>query len=220
MSKKQSELKIAKAKGRPMLMWVGKQPLDRVTAWPAQHVERSETETSPDALANTDWSDWPDKYEHGGLLFHGDNKDVLAHLLANGFRGKIKLIYIDPPFDSGADYVRKVKLRGEFGRAKLEGEAYTLVEQVQYTDIWANDNYLQFMFERILLLKELLCDEGVICLHCDDEKGPHLRLLLDEAFGANNFLNTVIWEYRRWPTPAPEFQKMHDTILVYAKNKG
>jgi hypothetical protein len=58
----------------------------------------------------------------GGLLYHGDNKEVLAHLLANGFRGQVKLIYIDPPFDSGADYVRKVQLRGPKGTVKLDGE--------------------------------------------------------------------------------------------------
>ena len=76
--------------------------------------------------------------------FHGDNKEVLAHLLANGFRGKVDLVYIDPPFDSGADYVRKVQLRGASGSVRLDGESHTLGEQIQYTDIWANDTYLQF----------------------------------------------------------------------------
>ena len=204
MSKKQSELKIGKAKGRPMLMWVGKQPLDRVTAWPAQHVERFEAEADQDALADIDWSDWPNQHEHGGLLFHGDNKDVLAHLLANGFRGKVKLIYIDPPFDSGADYVRKVQLRGNFDTSKIEGEEYTLGEQVQYTDIWAHDNYLQFMYERLLLLKELLSDDGTIWLHCDWHKSHHLRCLMDEVFGADNFLNEIVWCYHGPGSPNSE----------------
>jgi hypothetical protein len=61
------------------------------------------------------WANWPKDLPKGGLLYHGDNKEVLAHLLANGFRGQVKLIYIDPPFDSGADYVRKVQLRGPKG---------------------------------------------------------------------------------------------------------
>ena len=65
---------------------------------------------------------------------------------------RCNLVYIDPPFDSGADYVRKVSLRGPKGTVKLDGETYTLGEQVQYTDIWANDNYLQFMYERLLLV--------------------------------------------------------------------
>jgi hypothetical protein len=70
------------------------------------------------AASSADWSDWPQDLPQGGLLYHGDNKDVLAHLLANGFRGKVKLIYIDPPFDSGADYVRKVQLRGPRARSR------------------------------------------------------------------------------------------------------
>ena len=112
-----------------MLQWVGKKPLNTLPAYPAQHIENFQPQTPADALAEVDWKDWPDKYPHGGLLFHGDNKDVLAHLLANGFRGKVKLIYIDPPFDSGADYVRKVNLRGT-ASAKLDGEDYSLGEQV------------------------------------------------------------------------------------------
>ena len=84
-----------------------------------------------------------------GLLFHGDNKDVLAYLLANGFRGKVKLIYIDPPFDSGADYVYQVVLREAQSAMNFAGEGYTLGEQIQYADIWTNDTFLQFMFERL-----------------------------------------------------------------------
>ena len=146
-------VEIKPAKGRPMLTWVGKRPLRHVTAFPAQLVEKFEPQSESENPQSAIWEDWPDAYPRGGLLFHGDNKEVLAHLLANGFRGKVKLVYIDPPFDSGADYVRKVSLRGATGTAKLDGESYTLGEQVQYTDIWANDNYLQFMYERLMLLE-------------------------------------------------------------------
>ncbi len=132
MSEKK-EVKITAAKGRPMLTWVGKRPLRHVTAFPAQHVETFAPVETSAAVDNPEiWKTWPAAYPHGGLLFHGDNKEVLAHLLANGFRGKVKLIYIDPPFDSGADYVRKVQLRGVEGSATLEGEAYILGEQ-RYT---------------------------------------------------------------------------------------
>ena len=113
-----------------------KRPLREVRAFPAQLVERFGANGSVNP--EVDWSDWPDRSERGGLLFHGDNKEVLAHLLASGFRGKVDLVYIDPPFDSGADYVRRVTLRGASGSARLDGESYTLGEQIQYTDIWAN----------------------------------------------------------------------------------
>ncbi|HLO30625.1 MAG TPA: DNA methyltransferase [Anaerolineales bacterium] len=137
------------------------------------------------------WKDWPKDLPPAGLLFHGDNKDVLAYLLANGFRGKVKLIYIDPPFDSGADYVRRVSFRGSTGTAKLESGSYALGEQIQYTDIWTNDNYLQFMYERLMMLKELLSEDGFIFLQCDHRKNHHLRCLLDKIFGVENFRNEI-----------------------------
>lgn len=219
MGKSDNEIKISKAKGRPMLTWVGKKALEKAIAYPAQKIESFSVDAPEGSLGYVDWAEWPEKFDYGGLLFHGDNKDVLAHLLANGFRGKVKLIYIDPPFDSGADYVRKVQLRGKGGSTKLEGEEYTLGEQIQYTDIWANDNYLQFMYERLLMQKELLANDGVLVLHCDWKKSHHLRCLLDEVFGQGQFKNEIYWYF---------YNKMHDvrkeifpratnTLLVYTK---
>lgn len=213
-----TEVKVSAAKGRPMLTWVGKRPLKHVKSFPAQPVESFAPGAGADAGERR--SDWPARYPGGGLLFHGDNKEVLGHLLANGFRGKVNLIYIDPPFDSGADYVRNVSLRGAKGAAKLDGETYTLGEQIQYTDIWANDNYLQFMYERLLLLKELLADGGSIFLHCDSGKVHHLRCLMDEVFGPEALVNEIIWSYRRWPVPSDSFQAMHDNILFYEREVG
>jgi adenine-specific DNA-methyltransferase len=201
---KRQEVIVAAAKGRPMLTWVGKRPLRRVTAFPAQLVEMFNPLNEQGGWRN--------------LLFHGDNKDVLAWLLANGFRGKVNLIYIDPPFDSGADYVRKVELRGVTGIARIDGETYTLGEQIQYTDIWANDNYLQFMFERLLLAKELLSEHGSIYLHCDPRREAYLRLLMDEVLGEERLVNEITW-IRSLPhgNIAFGFGRNHDTILFYAK---
>src|SRR5690554_5641096 len=191
------QVQITPAKGRLMLTWVGKRPLSYVTAFPAQHVE---TFNPSEEYHNADgdlWVDWPEQYPKGGLLFHGDNKEVLAHMLANGFRGKVDLIYIDPPFDSGADYIRQVTLRNVPGTAKIDGEPYTLGEQIQYTDIWANDNYLQFMYERLLLLKELLSDTGNIFVHMDHHRVHYIKCILDEVFGTQNFINEIIWHKGR-----------------------
>lgn len=216
-------IKITPAKGRPMLTWVGKRPLSQVTAFPAQHIETFDPsgDTARRAAQRDLWADWPDRYPRGGLLFHGDNKEVLAHLLANGFRGKVKLIYIDPPFDSGADYVRRVRLRGATGSTQIEGEGYTLGEQLQYEDIWANDNYLQFMYERLLLLKELLAEDGAFWIHTDWHKNHHLKFLCDEVFGPDNFVDEVIWCYGSpsgGRAGGTKFVKNHDTILHYAKD--
>ena len=217
--KPRQEVVVTAAKGRPMLTWVGKRPLRHVTAFPAQRVESFDPAGDATRRGGEVWQDWPDRYPRGGLLFHGDNKEVLAHLLANGFRGKVNLVYIDPPFDSGADYVRKVTLRGPKGTAKLDGEAYTLGEQLQYTDIWANDNYLQFMYER-LLLKELLAPEGALYLHADTNRGHMLRMLLDEVFGADRFRNEVVWQRTTAHSDTRgRFGEIHDIILSYAKGE-
>ncbi len=212
---------IAKAKGRPMLTWVGKRPLTQVTAFPAQHVETFDPVGDAVTRKGDIWHSWPKVYPHGGLLFHGDNKEVLAHLLANGFRGKVNLIYIDPPFDSVADYVRKVSLRGTAGTAKLDGESYTLGEQIQYTDIWANDNYLQFMYERLLLMKELLSSEGSIFVHLDSGRGHYVKLVMDEVFGQENFRNELVVKRRITKNlqqqfgGIKEYPQAHDMVLWY-----
>ena len=212
---------IAKAKGRPMLTWVGKRPLARVTAYPAQAVERFDADPEHALpLAETDWSGWPADLPRGGLLYHGDNKDVLAHLLANGFRGKVKLIYIDPPFDSGADYVRKVQLRGVRGTVKIDGEDYTLGEQIQYRDIWANDTYLQFMYERLLILRELLAEDGSLYLHCDWKRSHFLKVILDEIFGADNCRNEIIWKRTSARSDSNFYNHIHDALFFYSKGNN
>jgi len=196
------DVRIGEAKGRPMLHWVGKRPLDYVTAFPAQVVETfNPTGEQADAR---------------GLLFHGDNKDVLAWLLAHGYRGKVNLIYIDPPFDSGANYVRRVQLRG-VRRAQIDGEAYSLGEQIQYTDIWANDTYLQFMYERLLLLKELLAEDGSIYLHADPSRNSYLRVIMDEVFGADGLVNELVWQRLSAHNDSRRYGIIHDTIYYYTK---
>jgi hypothetical protein len=213
MKKSETRVEIKPAKGRPMLTWVGKKPLRYAIAYPAQLVEtfraeRSDERSSRSAVEAQDM----------GLLFHGDNKDVLAWLLANGYRGKVKLIYIDPPFDSGADYLRKVSLRGITTAGKLEAETYTLGEQIQYTDIWTFDNYLQFMYERFLLLKELLAEDGSIFVHCDHRRVHHLRCLMDETFGPDNFINEIIWQHQiMGGAQDRRFSKAHETIIWYSR---
>ena len=93
---KTKQVKITPAKGRPMLSWVGKRPLRAIPALPAQHIETFDpSQDFPKEKDAEIWREWPSEYQKGGLIFHGDNKEVLAHLLANGFRGQINLIYID-----------------------------------------------------------------------------------------------------------------------------
>jgi adenine specific DNA methylase Mod len=213
----QTTQKISKLKGRPMLSWTGKKPLETVQNYPTQLIETSgEVKAqNPTFESLTKNGDTEVSSTWSNLIFHGDNKEILSTLLVNGFRGKIDLIYIDPPFDSGADYVRKVELRGT--KNKLEGESQSLLEQTQYTDIWKNDTYLQFMYERLILLRELLSEQGSIYLHCDWHKSHHLRFLLDEIFGEENFVNEIVWAYKSGGAGENGFAKKHDTIFYYSK---
>lgn len=188
---------IEKAKGRAMLVWAGKKPLESIEYYPAQEKEIYGNKKSPDF----------------NKLFWGDNLQVLAHLLKE-YRGKVDLIYIDPPFDSKADYTKKVKMRGE----KVEGQKQSLLEEKQYGDIWEKDEYIQFMYERILLMRELLSEKGSIFLHCDWHKSSYLRLVMDEVFGADNFINEIIWWYPSGADPSTQFNRKHDNIFWYGKS--
>jgi len=188
--------KIAKAKGRPMLTWVGKKPLDRVEYFPAQ-----EKEAYGDLSA-----------KEFNKLFWGDNLQVLSHLLRD-YRGKIDFIYIDPPFDSKADYVRKVKIKGQ----KVSGEAHSLFEEKQYTDMWEKDEFLQFMYERLQIIRELLSEKGVIYLHCDYRKAHHLKLIMDEVFGEENFLNSLVWMFSTRSSIKTTWKRTHHDIFLYKK---
>lgn len=190
---------IEKAKGRAMLVWADKKPLESIEYYPAQEKEIYGNKKSPDF----------------NKLFWGDNLQVLAHLLKE-YRGKVDLIYIDPPFDSKAEYVKSVKMKGE----KLEGVEQGLLEEKQYTDIWEKDEYLQFMFERLLILRELLSESGSIFLHCDYHKNSYLRLIMDEVFGQDNFINEIAWCYTGPTRQINNFPRKHDTIFYYAKNKS
>ncbi len=200
MKKKIEEQKIEKAKGRALLDWVGKKPLEKIEYYPAQ-----EKEAYGDLNA-----------KEFNKIFFGDNLQVLSHLLKK-YRGKINLIYIDPPFDSKADYVKKIKVKGE----KIEGEKQSLIEEKQYTDIWRNDEYFQFMYERLLILKELLSDEGAIALHCDYHKAHYLKIIMDEIFGDDNFRNEIIVKRVQKNFAEKEFVKKmnnaYDNVFLYSK---
>jgi len=185
-------------KGYPELHWMGKRPYKSTQYYPAQLKE---------TYGDKDESGWLNK------IFWGDNLQVMSHLLKD-YRGKIDLIYIDPPFDSKADYKKKIKLRGK----EILNDNNTF-EEKQYGDIWTNDEYLQFMYERLVLLKELLSDEGTIYLHCDWHKSHYLRMLMDEVFGINNFINEIVWTYEDIGSKSVNyFKRKHDTILMYGKS--
>lgn len=191
------EFKFEPIKGQPMLNWRGKRPFTSTQFYPAQAKESYGEEVNG----------WMNK------IFWGDNLQVMSHLLKH-YRGQVDLIYIDPPFDSKADYKKKIELRGK----KAENDK-TAFEEKQYTDIWSNDEYLQFMYERLILMRELLSDTGSIYLHCDWHKVHLLRCIMDEIFGANYMKNEIIWCYSGPQRSTNTFSRKHDNILFYTKSE-
>jgi len=203
------KIKITPAKGRPMLHWVGKKPLDYVKGFPTQLIEVFDPFNSGQIIETPTYDELKDNWQN--LLFHGDNKDVLATLLELGFRGKIDLVYIDPPFKSGADYVRKVELRGLKNLGQIQEDEASVLQQTIYFDIWNNDTYLQFMYERLMLLKELLSDAGSIYVHLDHRVVHYVKSLLDEIFGPENFRNEIVWRRQ-----IPRGMKAHAEFLPFS----
>jgi adenine specific DNA methylase Mod len=148
------------------------------------------------------YKDWKNK------LYWGENLDVLYHLL-NDFEEKIDLIYVDPPFFSGVNYKIEITEKGK------------KIESIAYYDHWERDldSYLQMLYERIILFKKLLSEKGLLFIHLDWHASHYIRLILDEVFGENNFVNNVIWYYyNKYSAGKKNLPRAHDNILVYSKS--
>lgn len=156
-------------------------------------------------------------------LVYGDNLLVMQALLAGdpdtglpSMRGKIDLIYIDPPFDSKADYRTKVTLPGVDLHQKP-----TVIEQFAYADTWKDGtvSYLKMLYPRLVLMRELLSDKGSIYVHIDWHIGHYVKILLDDIFSKDNFRNDIAWCYTGPSSAKNTFPRKHDSILFYAKSE-
>ena len=155
-------------------------------------------------------------------LVYGDNLLAMQALLAGdpstglpSLRGKVDLIYIDPPFDSKADYRTKINLPG----ADIEQKP-TVIEQFAYADTWKEGtvSYLKMLYPRLVLMRELLSEKGSIYVHIDWHVGAYVKILLDDAFGKENLVNEIIWHYQSGGIPQSSFARKHDSIYIYSKN--
>jgi DNA modification methylase len=204
------------------LVWNGKSRDVCTTVLPFQSLEhidepRAETKVQEDLFDSRgrQHKGWTNK------LIWGDNKLILSSLKAGALRrqieeaGGLKLIYIDPPFDVGADFSMDIEIGGE----TFHKEA-NLLEQIAYRDTWGRgaDSFISMIYERLILMRDLLAEDGSIYVHCDWRVNSFIRLAMNEIFGTENCLNHLIWSYRRWPSQSRNWQSMHDDILFFAKN--
>ena len=170
----------------------------------------------PDNMNSCDTDGWFNR------LIHGDNLFAMQALLSGdpatglpSMRGKIDLIYIDPPFDSKADYRTKINLPN----GDIEQKP-TVLEQFAYSDTWADGtvSYLKMLYPRLCLMRELLSDQGSIYVHCDWHAGHYVKVIMDDIFGKNNFVNEIVWSYRSGGASRNgALPRKHDTILFYCK---
>lgn len=166
-------------------------------------------------------NDGTDATETPNRLIYGDNLLAMAALLAGdedtpSLRGKIDLIYIDPPFDSKADYRTKITLPG----ATLDQKP-TVLEQFAYSDTWSDGtaSYLAMITPRLVLMRELLSPRGSIFVHLDWHVAHYVKLVLDDVFGKANLRNEIIWLYKRWSTRSQSLPRLHDNIFWYSKSE-
>jgi adenine-specific DNA-methyltransferase len=208
------------------LVWSGKSHEVTNVVLPFQTIEHID-EPRPEAEVQRQ----PDLFNAGGRqlkgwtnkLIWGDNKFILSSLKNGPLReeieanGGIKLIYIDPPFDVGADFTMDV----EIGDETLSKDANVL-EELAYRDTWGKgaDSFIQMIFERIVLLKDLLAPDGSIFVHCDNRVNSYIRLILDEVFGADQYVNSISWK-RSLPhgNTLNRFGQILDTIHFYRKSE-
>ena len=161
----------------------------------------------------------------GNLVLRGECLSACAFLKEKGI--KVDLVYIDPPFASGADYAKTVYLRRnpkvveavKKAEEELSMDDLKSFEEKMYGDIWDKERYLNWMYENLLAIKSVMSDAASIYVHLDWHIGHYVKILMDEIFGEDNFLNDVIWYYRRWNIAGTQYAKNHDLIFYYAKNK-
>ena len=188
------------------------------------HKDRSQAEILNDDIEYVD--DWKNR------LVYGDNLLVMQALLAGdpasglpSMRGKIDLIYIDPPYDSKADYRTKIELPG----ANIDSKP-TVLEQFAYADTWSANidgedvkgtaAYLKYMYPRLVLMRELLSERGSIYVHMDDNIGSYLRVILDNIFGKENFRGEIIWQLGTGAKSRKFFSNQHNTIYCFSKSEN
>lgn len=150
-------------------------------------------------------------------LIQGECLTTCAYLKANDI--KVDLVYIDPPFASGADYAKKVTLRNKkFKSSELGSDDLDSLEEVMYSDIWSKELYLNWMYENLMAIKSVMSENACIYIHLDYHIGHYVKIMLDEIFGEQNFRNEVIWKRTTSRAGSATYNHIHDVIYMYSKN--
>lgn len=162
------------------------------------------------------------KNADGNMIIRGECISACAYLREKGI--KVDLVYIDPPFASGADYAKKVYIRRNpkvaeaiaKAEEELDIDEFKAFEEKMYGDVWDKEKYLNWMYENLVAIKSVMGDTASIYVHLDWHIGHYVKILLDEIFGEDNFRNEIIWCYSGGAVPVDRLPKKHDTIFIYS----
>ena len=157
----------------------------------------------------------------GNLVIRGECVSACAYLKEQGIR--VDLVYIDPPFASGADYAKKVYLRRnpkvaeaiDQAEQELDIDELKAFEEKMYGDVWDKEKYLNWMYENLAAIKSIMSDTASIYVHLDWHIGHYVKILLDEIFGEDNFQSEIIWKRSTAHSDSSSFANLHDTIFYY-----
>lgn len=167
------------------------------------------------------------KNADGNMVIRGECVSACAYLKEQSIQ--VDLVYIDPPFASGADYAKKVFVRRNpkvaeaiaQAEQELDIEELKAFEEKMYGDVWDKEKYLNWMYENLMAIKSIMSETATIYVHLDWHIGHYVKILLDEVFGEDNFVNEIMWGYKDIGAKAvPYFKKKHDTIFVYQKSNS
>ena len=159
--------------------------------------------------------------EKDGYVFDADCLSVCAFLKDND--KKVDLVYIDPPFASNANYSKKINLRipkSKYEDTNMRETENSIGEEIMYGDIWNKEDYLNWLYTRLIAIREIMSENASIYVHLDYNIGHYVKVMMDEIFGEENFINEIIWQFFQGAKGEKEFAKKHHNIYLYAKNKN
>lgn len=164
--------------------------------------------------------------KNGNMIIRGECVSACAYLKEKGIQ--VDLVYIDPPFASGADYAKKVYLRRNpkvaeaiaQAEQELDLDELKAFEEKMYGDVWDKEKYLSWMYENLMAIKSIMSENASIYVHLDWHIGHYIKILMDEIFGEDKFRNEIVWCYSGGGTPKHEMPHKHDTIFWYSMESG
>ncbi len=203
---------LTPAKGQALLNFQGRRMPDSVEIYETEVIEEVRQKKHATLLDGEKQQELNADFRN--LLLHGDCLSACAYLKSQNI--KVDLVYIDPPFASGANYAKKIYLRNG-GKTQFESDDTSIGEEIMYGDIWQKEDYLNWLYERLLAIRDVMSESASIYVHLDWHIGHYVKILMDEIFGEDNFLNEVIWCYSERGISRKYWNRKHDAMYFYTR---